>query len=533
MLVCLLLLVRFTLRLPEESLSGVFRKIENFTQKLDHFDPTSKETFPQRYAVNDTFHRGPENGKIILYISGEQHMSTSPVSNSVFVQVANDTGAVMATLEHRFYGLSVPLDLTLGNLTKYHNTDQALEDLADFVVFLKEQYCAKTAECPVLIVGGSYAGSMSSFFRQKYPHLAKYSWSSSPPLDIHNNFSEYDDHLATVIKATSELCYNNTVEMMNEIDRIVREGGEEYGELRVKMGLEGTDSNYSTSVLSMFADQLAWMIQYMTRSSDLRDFCINQTKSSKYDLQSFIDYFRATNPDPAAADSLLLTNVSRFSDMVDSRSWTWQTCNEYGWFQTASGRLRSSWVNLSYYELICETLFNGTKLPDQSSIRQRYGGVNPKTTNIVFAYGAVDPWTRLGVDFETDIVDNVPVHDSLNRYAFFIENSSHCSELSLEQENDSDDLKMKRRMIQQIVTNWLNDDCPSRCQNGDCISGVCVCHENYRGDRCDTRTISSNIFKACSSLLVLVPTVMMIVVGISAWHLFKKDRSENEIRTIA
>ena len=533
MLVCLLLLLRFTLRLPEESLSGIFKKIEIFDQKLDHFDPTSTERFQQRYAVNDTFHNGPENGKIILYISGEQHMSEQQVnSSSAFVQVAKDTGAVMATLEHRFYGLSVPLDLTTENLTKYHNTDQALEDLADFVVFLKEKYCAKTAEVPLLIVGVRYAGSMSYFFRQKFPHLSKYSWSSSPPLDIHNNFSEYDDHLARVIEATSEKCYENTVAMMNEIHRIVSENGSDYWVLRDRMGLNGTKSKHPTSVLEMLVDQLAVMIQYMTRSSDLQDFCRNQSGPS-YDLDSFIEYFRATNPDPAAGDSLLLTDESRFSDMVDSRSWTWQTCNEYGWFQTASGRLRSPWVNLSYYQEICETLFNGTELPDQSSVSRRYGGVNPKTTNIVFAYGAVDPWTRLGVDFETEIIDNVPVHDSLNRYAFFIENSSHCSELSLERDSDSEDLKMKRRMIQQIVTNWLNDDCPSRCQHGDCISGVCVCHENYRGDRCDTRTISSNIFKACSSLLVLVPTVMMIVVGISAWHLFKKDRSENEIRTIS
>ena len=521
-----LFLVRFTFRLPEG-----FGVVSTFTQKLDHFDPTSKETFAQRYALNETFYR-ESKPKIIVYISGEQHMSESKINNtSSFIEVAQNTGSLMAVLEHRFYGESVPLDLTLENLMAYHNTDQALEDLASFISYLKDQKCKADPGCPVLIVGGSYAGSLSSFFRQKYPHLANYSWSSSPPLNIKHNYSEYDAHMAEVLQNVSMKCYTNTREWFNHVDEIARQPeSPEYRQLREKMGL--INSTNPVSLLSILVDQIAGMIQYMTRSTDLYDFCKNQSGDS-FDEHSFLEYFRATNPDPDADDSLLLNDTSRNSTIVDSRSWTWQCCNEYGWWQTASGLLRSPQINLSYSDLICETLF-GVTLADQSSIRRRYGDVNPKTTNILFSYGAVDPWTRLGVNFETEITNGVPVHDGLNRYAFFIANGSHCSDLSLEQESDSEDLKSKRHMIQKIVTDWMNDDCPSRCSvHGDCMFGTCVCHEGYSGDKCDVRTIRNIYFKECSAFLVLGPTVMMLTVGIAAWCLFNKDKDEHEIRTLA
>ena len=405
------LLIRLTFRLPR----GIGEPLI-FKQKLDHFDPTDREMFNQTYAVTDEFVDYSKPMNIILYISGEQDMNSGVVSRLSVTEVAKRTNSRIAALEHRFYGNSVPRPLTTENLRKYLTTAQALEDLASFTTFLKEN-CSKNqnSDCRVLIVGGSYAGSLSSFFRQKYPHLAAWSWSSSPPLDIKNNFSEYDAHMADVLDTLPHNCRNQTRELMRYFEHLVMGNETEYEKLGRDMCLnESTDP---VSRLSMLADAIAGMIQYRNRmNGTLEEYCANQ---SRLHPDSFLAYVRAdcgceNGNECDENDDLLLTDTSPDSDMVDARSWTWQTCNEYGWFQTASGRLRSSFVNLSYSERVCQTLFDGTGLANQSSVRIRYGGVNPKTTNIVFVNGGVDPWSVLSVNFTSGSVNGDLICKILN-----------------------------------------------------------------------------------------------------------------------
>lgn len=95
-------------------------------------------------------------------------------------------GYIFAT-EHRFYGQSIPnIARTPSNL-KYLSIEQALADLAHFLAKIRANN-AQLRNAKVVLIGCSYAGTMVSWFRLKYPHLITGSWSTSAPLLAEYNF---------------------------------------------------------------------------------------------------------------------------------------------------------------------------------------------------------------------------------------------------------------------------------------------------------------------------------------------------------
>ena len=71
--------------------------------------------------------------------------------------------------DFRFYGDSHPTsDFSVENLV-YLSSEQALADLANFVTSMNEQHNLTDAKW--ISFGGSYPGSLSAWFRLKYPHL--------------------------------------------------------------------------------------------------------------------------------------------------------------------------------------------------------------------------------------------------------------------------------------------------------------------------------------------------------------------------
>ena len=58
---------------------------------------------------------------------------------------------------------------------KFLNSEQALADLAAFRQAMAEKYNLTTNKW--LAFGGSYPGSLSAWFRLKYPHLVDGNWS--------------------------------------------------------------------------------------------------------------------------------------------------------------------------------------------------------------------------------------------------------------------------------------------------------------------------------------------------------------------
>ena len=110
------------------------------------------------------------------------------------------------------------------------------------------------------------------------------------------------------------------------------------------------------------------------------------------------------------------------------RPWLWQTCTEFGWYQTTNQvrvqpqdmiRLLSADISTSSL-VLQETPYYGSSLPLEffeqwcsdafgadlthelleravAASNVEYGGFTPAVTNVMFVHGSVDPWHAMGV----------------------------------------------------------------------------------------------------------------------------------------
>ena len=78
--------------------------------------------------------------------------------------------ALAVSVEHRFYGASIPFNNRSVAMLKYLTVEQNLADTAAVVLHLQQSIMAEqssTAKRPVINFGGSYSGATSAWFRLK------------------------------------------------------------------------------------------------------------------------------------------------------------------------------------------------------------------------------------------------------------------------------------------------------------------------------------------------------------------------------
>jgi pimeloyl-ACP methyl ester carboxylesterase len=112
-------------------------------------------------------------------------------------------------LEHRFFGLSQPF----GDLAQQHlwllTTEQALADAALFATAYQERINSEfntSTPNPWLVVGGSYPGAMSAWYRLKYPHLSVGALASSAVINAYVNMPEFDQQVAASAALSGQQC---------------------------------------------------------------------------------------------------------------------------------------------------------------------------------------------------------------------------------------------------------------------------------------------------------------------------------------
>ena len=102
---------------------------------------------------------------------------------------------------------------------KFLNSEQALADLASFRYFIYE-YLNLTNINKLVTFGSSYSGSLSAWFRLKYPHLAHAAVSSSAPLLASVDFSDYLLDVKQSIFDYSNECAENFEKSIEEIENL-------------------------------------------------------------------------------------------------------------------------------------------------------------------------------------------------------------------------------------------------------------------------------------------------------------------------
>ena len=91
--------VQHKVKLPEE---------QWFTQRLTHFNDANRATWQQRYWYNSTFWK--PGGPVFIMIGGEGEANPIWMVEGTWIKYAQEFGAFIFMLEHRFYGQSHPTE---------------------------------------------------------------------------------------------------------------------------------------------------------------------------------------------------------------------------------------------------------------------------------------------------------------------------------------------------------------------------------------------------------------------------------------
>jgi len=153
---------------------------------------------------------------------------------------------------------------------------------------------------------------------------------------------------------------------------------------------------------------------------------------------------------------LELQETLQLPTFVGDRQWTYQTCTEFGYFQTTDSANQpfGDLVPLQYSLDMCIDIF-GQKFPTADLINQtliEYGGADPLAlwfgpTNILFVNGNIDPWHSLSV------FQNV----SSSVTAILINGTAHCADMFPATPNDPPGLHIAQVQISQKIGEWLKD----------------------------------------------------------------------------
>ena len=439
-----------------------------FPQRLDHFDHTNVTQWKQRYQKNDQMYKA--GGPILLMLGGEGPIGAHWMTNGLWFDVAQKHNGVMFQLEHRFYGSSHPTpDCSVKNL-RFLSSQQALADAATFVSWVKSQYPSSK----VFSFGGSYSGALSAWLRLFYPHLIDGSFSASGPYRAKVDFFEYEETVNYVLDTASIGCADKLATAVNIVTSMFQvEKDKLKQEFRLCDDLT-SDGQDLYSLIETLMDPFDEAVQYGDDNrnfegekppvyKDAKAVCtvFDSAQSPVDGLSAVIrHYLNAT--EQKCLDASYSASVKMLSETGwiasgvagGARQWVWQTCTEFGYYQTVHGTLNmSDPLPLSYFIQQCGDVY-GTKYGMENFLDQAannsnivYGGLDLKSTRTIIFNGNYDPWSQLSVTWPL-----APNHET---YTFFVPQAAHCAVLYPASETDTLALQSARSSIMAIFDQWI------------------------------------------------------------------------------
>ncbi|RYG50408.1 hypothetical protein EON67_05330 [archaeon] len=165
-----------------------------FPQLVDHTNP-NRGTFAQRWYWDHSAWDGTANSPVLFYICGEAPCTGSP-SGSV-INLAQQTKSLIVALEHRWYGESLPGDITSTRDLMTLDVDQVMEDIPAFISYIEGLLGGVDRKW--VAIGGSYPGALSAWIREKRPDVIDASWSSSGVVNAVYKFTRFDQLVAQAV----------------------------------------------------------------------------------------------------------------------------------------------------------------------------------------------------------------------------------------------------------------------------------------------------------------------------------------------
>jgi hypothetical protein len=438
-------------------------------QKVDNFDSSNSQTYRQRYWYNNQWYQN--NNIAFLMIGGEAAESPGWVTNPdlEWLRMARAHGALVFLLEHRYYGASQPTsDMTTNNM-RFLSSKQALADAAAFITAMNQRFSLTNPKW--VTFGGSYSGALSAWFRAKYPDLAVGAVGSSGPVQAVVNFVEYLEVVQTSLRTYSSRCADVVKQGFDLVQSMMATGdgrNQLKSTFRTCFDIDNTNPNEVAYFYESLIDAYAFTVQYSGDNAGVFHtqvtvpaLCnrLTMASSALAGLQAannmIMDVF---------GEQCLYNSYSGFIDYMrntafsvessDDRSWIYQTCTEFGYYQSTEGNniVFGNGIPVRFYvEQWCTPIFgssmnNNTVYAAIDATNAFYGGRDGFTaTNVVLPNGDVDPWHALGI-----LNSNIPTSPSI-----LIQGTAHCADMYPPSSSDLPGLTAARQTIENNVNNWL------------------------------------------------------------------------------
>ncbi len=468
-------------QLGDDAITTTCPDVEQYWYKdaiVDNFAPANSKVKwanqGQRYWLNKRFWAG-ENAPIFVFIGGEGAEACGRLGPRMSIyQMAQAHSGLMVDVEHRFYGQSLPTEDSSTKNLAYLSSDQALADLANIITHIKKELNSPFSR--VITIGGSYPGNLAAWFRLKYPSITHGSIASSAPVTAKVNFKEYMDVVGESIRYFSGSgCYDALKQGADAVAALVAKGAS---------GMKTIEHDFNTC--TPIADQWDLGIFYSNVMGNLQGTVqYNNERAGAWNVTNVCEVMNPTTPDGTTPYQRLAKLTSIFAEQNGekcqdvsykasiaylsetkpdptnaARGWVYQTCNEFGYYQTADSPNQPFYafkdaLGLDFSRKMCYDAYDGWSAdPDVEFTNEKYGGVHIDASRIVFSSGTIDPWHALGV---TNYTHTLPQYPS--ELPVYILGTAHCNDLyASNPQSDPPSLVEAREIEAQEVNKWLHTD---------------------------------------------------------------------------
>ncbi|KAK7040414.1 putative serine protease EDA2, partial [Favolaschia claudopus] len=394
----------------------------NFTQPLDHFVDTGF-TFNQRYFVNSRHYK--PGGPVIVLDGGETSVTDrlSFLDTGIVDILANATGGLGVILEHRYYGVSVPVKNFTTDSLRWLNNEQAAADSANFMTHVKFDGISEdltAPNTPWIYYGGSYAGARSAHMKVLYPSIVLGAIASSGVTEAAiSNWGYFD----IIRRAAPANCSAQFITAVKEVDELLSKDAETNGKVKSFFGMQGL--TLDADLTSFFVGPLGgWQNKNWdpaVNSNSFANTCAAMGNPSDAKIQTFQGLTvsnatwnlativnRTSNrcPKTSTADECFGTlNDTDFQNTALSqtgRVWQFQVCTQWGFFDApppdaSIPSMVSKFVDVAYSSKICKQAYPPGEffvVPPMPRVEEvnRLGGFNIAHDRLAIIDGEVDPW---------------------------------------------------------------------------------------------------------------------------------------------
>jgi pimeloyl-ACP methyl ester carboxylesterase len=458
-----------------------------FTEQLiDHSDPTSG-TYRQKYYEQVKYFGGP-GYPIFLILGGEDPLGgiLYPFVSTV---LSERFSAYTFAVEHRGFGDSWPVpygDITNDDLLKLFTVEQSLRDFLRIIQHKqKELGCGKRGlsnYCPVITVGCSYPGFLSTLLRLRHPDVVDIGYAGSSPLYLYSHSVDayaYYDKVTQVAEQDSPGCSDAVRStLMKAQSLILRDDLDSLGlsALAVDFGVcNGSVPSYIQSS-DVFAEELFMVIA--SRFADLN--MDNYPPSNDTGLMRACGIFQ----DEGLGMKSRISNFLRMEQGEDvsseecfaligevppgpygtisaadwsgvggdpaGRMWDWFSCllQQQVGMSSASMFPPREWT-AEWLDAHCKRRFGYS--PDMNALNNQYHFYDlTNASRLLLTNGMKDGWSVASVLVR-------PPRSTVKVLNF--ENGAHHSDLTHQgpSENDTPDIKEGHLKIANFIAQWLDE----------------------------------------------------------------------------